>query len=86
MATKKRTTKLGGQRSKKKTGIVVQSLRIPVKDNNLFHKAAKADKRSFNTWANIALMRAARKHKPKVTPDGPTAEAMRVASRGTTKE
>jgi hypothetical protein len=65
MATKKLTTKgyaKGvGQRSKKRTGYIVQSIRILVADNKKMHNAAKAENRSFNGWAQTVLLREADK-------------------------
>jgi hypothetical protein len=52
------------------------------------HRAAKAEKRSFNSWAGIVLLREAEKvlrESTKIPGDGPTAKAMRAASRGETK-
>jgi uncharacterized protein (DUF1778 family) len=55
-------TKGVGQRSKKrKTGVIVQSLRLLVSDNNLLHQAAKVEGISFNGWATITLKREAGK-------------------------
>jgi hypothetical protein len=52
---------MGGQRSGKKTGIIVQSIRISVADNNKMHRVAKAEGRSFNSWAAMVLKREAEK-------------------------
>lgn len=54
-------TKGVGQRSKRRTGIIVQSIRILVTENNLMHKAAKAEGISFNGWASRILKREAEK-------------------------
>lgn len=67
MATKKTSSANRGPRSKKRTGHITQSIRIPVSDNKLLHRAAKEDGRSFNGWAINVLMREANKIlKPKV--------------------
>jgi hypothetical protein len=92
MSTKKAVksgyTKGVGQRSKKKSGLVLAQLRIPVADSKLMHKAAQKDKRSFNIWAGLVLLREAEKVLKlynNIPGDGPTAKAMRAASRGETK-
>lgn len=65
MATKKVSNKSYakgvGQRSKRRSGIIVQSIRILVTENNLMHKAAKAEGISFNGWASRILKREAEK-------------------------
>lgn len=48
---------MGGQRSGKTDGIITQSIRITVADNNRMHKVAKAEGRSFNSWAAMTLLR-----------------------------
>lgn len=60
MSTPKKTVgygRLGGQRSDKTEGIITQSIRITVADNNRMHKVAKAEGRSFNSWAAMTLLR-----------------------------
>lgn len=65
MSTSKKPTTvgygMGGQRSKKRTGNITQSIRITVADNNLMHKVAKGEGRSFNSWAATVLRREAAK-------------------------
>ena len=60
MSTSKKTTTvgygMGGQRSKKRTGKITQSVRLTVADNNLMHKVAKGLNRSFNSWAATTLI------------------------------
>jgi uncharacterized protein (DUF1778 family) len=92
MSTKKAVPKKRiegvGQRSKKRSGTVLTGLRIPADEIRVMHRAAKADKRSFNAWAVIVLFREAQKvlkNTNKIPGDGPTARAMRAASRGETK-
>ena len=53
--------RLGGQRSDKTEGIITQSIRITVAENNQMHKVAKAEGRSFNSWAAWVLLRETRK-------------------------
>jgi len=50
-----------GRRSSRKTGVIVQSIRLLAKDNNELHKAAKAEGISFNGWATVTLKREADK-------------------------
>ena len=50
-----------GRRSKKRTGIVVQSIRLLVVDNKRLHTAAKETGISFNGWATLTLKREADK-------------------------
>ena len=50
-----------GQRSKKRTGIVVQIIRLLVVDNKRLHDAAKELGISFNGWASKTLVREADK-------------------------
>lgn len=52
-----RYTKGVGQRSKRRTGIIVQSIRLLVADNNKMHQAAKVEEISFNAWAKRTLKR-----------------------------
>lgn len=50
-----------GRRSRKRTGIVVQSIRLLAADNKTMHKAAKEEGISFNGWASRVLIREAEK-------------------------
>ena len=50
-----------GRRSSRKTGVIVQSIRLLAKDNNKLHDAAKAEGISFNGFATKTLMREADK-------------------------
>jgi hypothetical protein len=50
-----------GRRSKKRTGIIVQSIRLLVTDNKMLHHAAKEQGISFNGWASQVLIREATK-------------------------
>jgi hypothetical protein len=50
-----------GRRSKKKKGIVVQSIRLLVVDNKRLHDAARESGISFNGWASKTLVREADK-------------------------
>jgi hypothetical protein len=87
-AAGKTYTKSAGQRSKKRSGVVLSTIRIPVADSKTMHKAAKVEKRSFNVWAGITLLREAERvlrNSTKIPGDGPTAKAMRAASRGEAK-
>jgi hypothetical protein len=62
MATKKSVTgyvKGVGKRSLKRSGLISTSVRLSVADNKKFHNAAKAENRSFNSWAFLALQREA---------------------------
>jgi uncharacterized protein (DUF1778 family) len=63
MTTKKRGAQPGRSRpdlrSKKKDGIVNQSLRLTVEENNLIRKAADLERRSINSWAVVELVRIA---------------------------
>ncbi len=78
-----------GKRSKKRSGELSTSIRIPIGENKKYHRAAKAENRSFNSWALTTLSREADRIlaalNNKIPGDGPTARAMRAASRGTTK-
>jgi hypothetical protein len=60
MATKS-YTKGVGQRSKKRTGYVVQSIRLLAPENKQLHVAAKEAGISFNGWAVNILKREAAK-------------------------
>jgi uncharacterized protein (DUF1778 family) len=62
MYTKKATRKTlrgTGTRSTKKTGYVLQSVRMPVAENNLVRKAADIKGVSINGWAAVTLRDAA---------------------------
>lgn len=67
MPTKKATPKTmpfvasKGRRSKKRTGMIVQSLRMPVADNTLVRRAAKISRMSVNGWGVKAILDAAEK-------------------------
>jgi hypothetical protein len=50
-----------GRRTKRRTGIIVQSIRILVTDNKRLHMAAKEVGISFNGWASQTLKREAEK-------------------------
>jgi hypothetical protein len=50
-----------GRRSKKRSGIIVQSIRLLVVDNKRLHLAAKEEGISFNGWASLTLKREADK-------------------------
>jgi hypothetical protein len=50
-----------GRRSRRRTGVIVQSIRLLSVDNNLLHDAAKAEGISFNGWATTILVREAAK-------------------------
>jgi predicted HicB family RNase H-like nuclease len=50
-----------GRRSKRRSGVIVQSIRLLSVDNNRFHDAAKAEGISFNGWATKILTREATK-------------------------
>jgi hypothetical protein len=50
-----------GRRAKRRSGVIVQSLRLLVIDNNKLHNAAKAEGISFNGWATKTLVREASK-------------------------
>jgi hypothetical protein len=50
-----------GRRSKKRTGVVVQSIRLLVVDNKRMHDAAREVGISFNGWASMTLKREADK-------------------------
>jgi hypothetical protein len=50
-----------GRRSKRKTGVIVQSIRLLAAENNELHKAAKVEGISFNGWATLTLKREAGK-------------------------
>ena len=54
-------TKGVGRRAKRKTGVIVQSIRLLVSDNNKLHDAAKTEGISFNGWASRILVREANK-------------------------
>jgi hypothetical protein len=54
-------TKGVGRRSKRRTGVVVQSIRLLAADNTNLHNAAKAEGISFNGWATKTLTREAAK-------------------------
>ena len=69
MAIKKDASKIGintyvkgvGRRSKRRTGVIVQSIRLLVVENNRLHSAAKAEGISFNGWATLTRKREADK-------------------------
>jgi hypothetical protein len=69
MAIRKNATKIRtnsyvkgvGRRSRRRTGVIVQSIRILAKENNRLHDAAKALDISFNGWATATLKREADK-------------------------
>jgi predicted HicB family RNase H-like nuclease len=50
-----------GRRSRRRTGVIVQSIRLLIVDNNQLHDAAKAEGISFNGWATRTLTREAAK-------------------------
>jgi len=50
-----------GRRSKRRTGVIVQSIRLLALENNKLHDAAKAVGISFNGWATRTLQREAEK-------------------------
>jgi hypothetical protein len=50
-----------GRRSRRRTGVIVQSIRLLSVDNNLLHDVAKWEGISFNGWATKTLMAAATK-------------------------
>lgn len=50
-----------GGRSRRRTGVIVQSIRLLVVDNNKLHDAAKVEGISFNGWASRILIREAAK-------------------------
>jgi predicted HicB family RNase H-like nuclease len=50
-----------GRRSRRRTGVIVQSIRLLITDNNKLHDAAKAEGISFNGWASKTLTREAAK-------------------------
>lgn len=50
-----------GRRSKKRTGVIVQSIRLLVVDNRRMHDAAREVGISFNGWASKILKREADK-------------------------
>lgn len=50
-----------GRRSKRRTGVIVQSIRLLAVDNNKLHDAAKVMGISFNGWATQTLKREASK-------------------------
>jgi hypothetical protein len=50
-----------GRRSRRRTGVIVQSIRLLIVDNNKLHDAAKAEGISFNGWATRILNTAAAK-------------------------
>jgi predicted HicB family RNase H-like nuclease len=54
-------TKGVGRRAKRRSGVIVQSIRLLVIDNNKLHDAAKAEGISFNGWATKTLVREAAK-------------------------
>lgn len=67
MPTKKATDKTmpfvasKGRRTKKRTGMIVQSLRMPVADNKLIRRAAQISRMSINGWGVKAIVEAAEK-------------------------
>jgi hypothetical protein len=69
MAIKKNASKITinsyakgvGRRSKRRTGVIVQSIRLLSVDNNKLHDAAKWEGISFNGWATQILTREAAK-------------------------
>jgi hypothetical protein len=50
-----------GRRSRRRSGVIVQSIRLLIVDNNQLHDAAKAEGISFNGWATKTLTREAAK-------------------------
>lgn len=54
-------TKTVGRRAKRRSGVIVQSIRLLVSDNNKLHDAAKLEGISFNGWATRTLVREAKK-------------------------
>ena len=50
-----------GRRAKRRSGVIVQSIRLLVTDNNKLHDAAKAEGISFNGFATRTLVREAAK-------------------------
>jgi hypothetical protein len=50
-----------GRRSRRRTGVIVQSIRLLSVDNNRLHDAAREKGISFNGWATQTLMREADK-------------------------
>ncbi len=54
-------TKGVGRRAKRRSGVIVQSIRLLVSDNNKLHDAAKLEGISFNGWATRVLVREADK-------------------------
>jgi predicted HicB family RNase H-like nuclease len=50
-----------GRRSRRRTGVIVQSIRLLATDNNKLHDAAKVEGISFNGWASKILTREAAK-------------------------
>jgi predicted HicB family RNase H-like nuclease len=50
-----------GRRSRRRSGVIVQSIRLLTVDNNMLHDAAKAEGISFNGWATKILTREAAK-------------------------
>jgi hypothetical protein len=50
-----------GRRSRRRTGVIVQSIRLLSVDNNRLHEAAKWEGISFNGWATQTLTAAAAK-------------------------
>ena len=50
-----------GRRAKRRSGVIVQSIRLLVTDNNKLHDAAKLEGISFNGWATKILVREADK-------------------------
>jgi hypothetical protein len=50
-----------GRRSRRRSGVIVQSIRLLATDNNKLHDAAKAEGISFNGFATKALLAAAAK-------------------------
>jgi hypothetical protein len=69
-----------GNRSRKRTGIVVQSIRMLASDNKLVRAAAKNAGESINAWVNAVLIREVNKalKRKRMT----TEERMREATRG----
>ena len=65
MATKKMsrraTTGRPDRYSKKRSGMVAQSLRFNGEENKLIREAAEADGRSINAWGTRILITAAKK-------------------------
>lgn len=54
-------TKGVGRRSKRRSGVIVQSIRLLVVENTRLHQAAKESGISFNGWASLTLKREADK-------------------------